>query len=270
MLLSRGFEVTRVTRRSHDVVTYSDVEPQVAQLLGTLNVSSRQCVDIGAADGKQGSNTYSLFRDGWSGLAIEPSETMFERLAVNYAPMPRVQLFRGFVTPDNVVDLLSAANIARSFGFLSLDIDGYDHDVLSALLSEFRPALICVEVNEKIPPPVRFAVRYSPDFHFRAGLCYGHSLATLADLLEAKTYVLLDLCYNNALAVPVESGLPGVSVEEAYDRGYRSKRDRLDKMPWNRSFEPLLEMTPADVVTFVNNQPDCKRNRDHYDIAPGT
>jgi hypothetical protein len=269
LLLARGFEVTRVTTGEDGAPAYSDVEQRVDRLLQKLSPSDRHCVDIGAADGKQGSNSYALFRAGWAGLAVEPDEGMFGRLALNHAGTPQVQLYRGFVTPHNVVPLLEAAGIPKTFGFLSLDVDGYDYDILVAVLATFRPALMCVEYNEKVPPPIRFRVRYSPDFTFREGICYGMSLATVHDLCAAHDLALLDVWYNNALLAPAERGLVGMGRDAAYQRGYVDRPDRLEKMPWNRQYESLRTMTPAGAIDVINRQPDCAGRRHHYEISEG-
>jgi len=267
LLLSRGFELTRVMARTDGTTAYSEVEEHIYRLLAELQVRDRHCVDIAAADGKQGSNTYALFRDHWLGLAVEADEHMFRRLAINYATLPAVQLHRGFVTPQNVESLITAAGIPESFGFLSLDIDGYDYDVLLAILSTFRPALMCVEINEKIPPPVRFAVRYSPEFVYRSGACYGMSLAALEDLRREKDYVIIDLWYNNALLAPAECGRESLDMTVAYKQGYIDRADRLEKLPWNLPFEVVQKMAPAEIVEFLNELPEFAQNRKHYDIS---
>lgn len=53
--------------------------------------------------------------------------------------------------PNSIGSLLKSFDIERNLSVLSLDIDGNDYWVLKAILSEFRPALIVTEINEKIP-----------------------------------------------------------------------------------------------------------------------
>jgi hypothetical protein len=63
------------------------------------------------------------------------------------------------VTPNNVVSLLLANDTPKEFAFLNLDLDGYDYFVLEQILTHYRPKLICKEINEKIPPPIKFSVK---------------------------------------------------------------------------------------------------------------
>jgi len=64
-------------------------------------------------------------------------------------------------------------------------------------LSSFRPRLIVTEINEKIPPPIRFVVKYDPAFKLRHHF-YGYSIAALGDLCARHDYGILRLEYNNA------------------------------------------------------------------------
>ncbi|HCF29514.1 MAG TPA: hypothetical protein DEV81_20445 [Cyanobacteria bacterium UBA11049] len=93
--------------------------------------------------------------NGWSGLAIEYNSEDFAELAEEYKDFSGVNLSRCMVTPDTVVPLLTSNRVPREFGVLSLDIDSYDRDVLAQILNSYRPSLICVEINEKIPPTAK-------------------------------------------------------------------------------------------------------------------
>jgi len=135
----------------------------IGEWLARVPPRHRVYVDIAAGDGVTMSNTLALARAGWNGLAVEGDAALFADLTRAYARYPKVRLASAMVTPDNVADLLRAHDVPREFGVLSLDIDGYDHFVLDRLLEAFRPGLICAEINEAIPPPVKFSVTSDPD-----------------------------------------------------------------------------------------------------------
>ena len=118
------------------------------------------CVDIAVSNGISMSNTYSLYKNGWSGLAVEFDARKFSYLASNYSAFSDVNLAKCKVRPQNVLSLLSANETPENFDFLSLDIDGYDFFVLEQILERYRPRLICTEINEKIPPPIKFTVKW--------------------------------------------------------------------------------------------------------------
>lgn len=254
-LTAAGLEVTRVERGAAGQVIYAVSEELIAQQLARcLRGAPHIAVDIGAAEGKSGSNTYRLFRSGWTGLAVEAEPTVFARLSLNYRALNGVVLYRGLATPLNILELLQAAGIPKRFGFLSLDIDGFDHDVLDTVLGDYRPALICAEINERFPPPILFNVPYSPQFQFDGDGCWGQSIATLDQLRARHGYVLLAVDYMNAFLAPGESGLEGISADEGYRAGYADRLDRLHRFPWLKEFEDLQRLPPLEAVDWITRR----------------
>lgn len=223
----------------------------IAQLLPREH--NRTAVDVGAGDGIRRSNTYALFRDGWKGVGVEyDSQTAF-KLAGAYRFYPNVSVCRCRITPDNIVPLLQAYEIEPEFSVLSLDIDGNDYWVLNALLQHFRPQIIVTEINEKIPPPIKFVVKYNPDFQLRHHF-YGYSMMMLEELMERHNYALLELEYNNAFLAPRElAGEQAVSIDVAYRQGYLERHDRKEKLPDNHDMETLHTISPEDGIKFLKN-----------------
>jgi len=147
------------------------------------------------------SNTYSLFLSGWKGVGIEADSGKFARLVRAYKNLPQAQACHSTADRDNIVPLLKSLGIERDLSVLSLDIDGNDYWVLKAILLEFRPALIITEINEKIPPPLRFLFKYAPNSQLRHHF-FGYSIGVLEDLCEQHDYGILELEYNNAFISP--------------------------------------------------------------------
>jgi hypothetical protein len=238
-------------------MSYNDEESIIAELFsaGRLPLRHEFCVDIGASDGLTMSNTHFLFSGGWKGLAVEYDPGRFAKLAHVYHRTPGVSLARARITPDNVVPLLAAYEAPRDLDFLSLDIDGYDHFVLDRILSAYRPTLICAEINEKIPPPVKFTVKYHPDYVWGENHFYGQSLSKLHEQCERHNYAIVRLEYCNAFLVPKEINPPeALSPERAYREGYLDRRERLARFPWNADMDHLHAMSPEQVVAAVEKR----------------
>src|SRR5947207_9797925 len=161
-LTAVGVDVRRLRRRRRGRASNFAEEQIIASWLARVPPRHRFYVDIAAGDGETMSNTLALATAGWNGLAVEADPAEFARLTGAYARHPHVRLERSVITPDNVIDVLRASGAPRDLGVLSLDIDGYDHFVLARLLEHYRPGLICAEINESIPPPVKFSVTYRP------------------------------------------------------------------------------------------------------------
>lgn len=212
---------------------------------------NRTAVDIGASDGKRGSNTLFLFKNGWRGVGIESDSRKLCKLARTYKYFPDVAACRLGVTPANVVPLLKAYSIEREFEVLSLDIDSYDYFVLEAILSSYRPSIVISEINEKIPPPIRFRVKYSPDFQFGHHF-YGYSISCLTELCKQFDYAIVGLEYNNVFLVPNElAGGHSLAVEEAYKQGYLNRPDRQEKFSRNEDMEILHSLDEKEGMEFI-------------------
>ena len=212
---------------------------------------SRVAVDIGAGDGVKGSNTYALFSEGWKGLGVECDARRAEKLAKTYARFRGVAACHRRVTPEGVAPLLREHGVGRGFAVLSLDIDSYDYLVLAELLAAFRPQIVVTEINEKIPPPIRFHVKYDPHFRLRHHF-FGYSIASLADLCAEHDYAIMSLEYNNAFLAPRELyGAEPRSVEAIYREGYVERPDRRKKFPSNHDVDILHTLSPADALAFL-------------------
>ena len=211
----------------------------------------RTVVDIGAGNGVRWSNSYALLLEGWRVLGIEADQQKFSLLTRVYRDYPKAHAAHCRAEPENIVSLFRSLDIEKNFSVLSLDIDGNDYWVLEAILSSFRPSLIVTEINEKIPPPIRFVIKYDPDFTLRHHF-YGYSIASLSDLCARHGYGILELEYNNAFLAPKElGGSRFIDAETAYAEGYRDRPDRKQRFQLNFDMEELLSMTPEEGMAFL-------------------
>jgi hypothetical protein len=228
----------------------------IIDLLNNLVTENDYVLDIGASNGIEASNTYHLFKAGSPGLLVEPDGKKIAILAREYKEF-NVSIFRCKATPTTVVPILKAARAPKNPMFLSFDIDTYDYYVLYALLEQYRPTLICAEINEKIPYPVRFAVKYSPDHCYAGNHFFGMSIATLGDLGKDFGYDLIHVNYNNAFLIPHECNQNGgwmTDVQEHYLAGYVNKPDRKQRFPRNADLDLLLEMEdPEQIVHYLKH-----------------
>jgi hypothetical protein len=245
-----------------------DEERMLAEFVARLlpEGHDRIAVDIGAGDGIRGSNTYALFRQGWRGVGFEGDERRARRLSRAYKSFDRVEARQALVTPSNVVELLCEHDVPTDFGVLSLDIDSYDYWVLDSILESFRPRVVVTEINEKIPPPVRFVVKYDPDFRLQHHF-FGYSITSLEELCRRHDYALIALEYNNAFIAPCEllGVLRPLDASTAYRRGYLERPDRRERFPRNHDMETLHSLSPAASVEFLDNF--FAQHRGKYDLS---
>jgi hypothetical protein len=222
-----------------------------------LNIDSGYVVDMAASDGVSQSCTLEFFKDvRWHGLAVEMDAAKFAKLSFIYSNFPNAKLARGRVTPQNVSSLLDAFEVPRKFTLLNLDIDSYDLHVLSSILnSGYKPTIISMEVNEKIPPPIYFTVNYNDSHYWHGDHFYGCSLVAAAQTVKPFGYVLESLQYNNAFFIDSDIAAGKIidsDVHSAYFTGYAAKADRLALFPYNANVDCLLTMNKDDSIKFIN------------------
>ena len=163
-------------------------EDMIAQSLINTNVG--RYVDIGSGHPVRGSNTYSLYRQGWSGLLVDPlrsniglsrkirhRDTCVEALCT-YSDQPAVTFWEytpyeySTASPNQVAELARRGHTAdhsydlRSYSLetlvtahgmldarlLSIDVEGMDLEVLQGNnWKYFRPEIILVEEWESTP-----------------------------------------------------------------------------------------------------------------------
>lgn len=211
----------------------------------------RTVVDVGAGNGVRWSNSYALLLAGWKTLGIEADLQKYALLARVYSKFPHARAAHALVSPDNIEELLRDFGIEHNFGVLCLDIDGNDYWVLDRILSKFRPGLIVTEINENIPPPLRFVVKLNPNFQLRHHF-YGYSISMLEDLCRKYDYGILELEYNNAFLAPAE--LASAQFRDAapvYREGYLSRPDRKERFASNLDMEALHSLSPEAGMVFL-------------------
>jgi hypothetical protein len=220
-------------------------------------------VDIGAQDGVLGSQTLALAKRGWAGVAYEADPEIAESMKRTYSSLPTVNVRTNLVTPDNICDLLRNDNVPANFGFLSLDIDSFDYFILESVLGEFSPTVICVEINELIPPPILFSVVYKESNFWSGDSFQGFSIQMIHNLCNAFGYDIGELHYNNLLLVKRPGAITTASnIADAYRAGYLLRHDRAIHFPWNEPHKEIWSADPEDALQtlremFQDRLDDC-------------
>lgn len=251
----------KVSMKQTSQITSSLGEDEVIKkYLDGLPNHIRYVVDIAAADGLWMSNTFSLFNKGYAGLALEYNSKRFAKLADWYQFFPEARLMRCKAKPNNIIELLKTAECPKNFGFLNLDVDSYDHFILDRMLTEYRPSLICAEINERIPAPIKFTVKFDNDHFWKEDNFYGQSVCKLNELAIKYDYDLVEVHYCNAFLIPKElnKSFKALDPTFAYQVGYANKADRKQKFPTNTEVEHLQHIPVEEAMKWLSNHFDQK------------
>jgi len=217
------------------------------------------CVDIGAGDGINQSSTHGfLIREGWTGLVIEMDSVDFGKLAYVYSDFPHILLSKSTVSPSNISTILKFYAVPHDFDILNVDIDSYDLDVVDSMLAaNYKPKIMSMEINEKIPPPIYFSVNYDPAYSSAKDHFYGCSITAATKVVKPHGYILHSVVYNNAIFVraDIAYGLfTDADISLAYDVGYRSKPDRQQLFYWNKDVDSFLNYeNPSLLIEAISN-----------------
>jgi hypothetical protein len=224
----------------------------IAQILDRIN-HNNFIVDIGAGDLRSFSNSRAFLDRGFKGICIEASaftaakaleEIRDYKLDVTYLKAP--------ANPSNIVSLLDCLSTPIYYSLLSIDIDSFEPWLLRAILTKYRPAVVCVEFNNRIPLGIHYQLKYEPNLLTKdLTLFASMSLDTSNQLFADYDYVLLNVVMNNLIAVDRRYYQGnGPQISDLWNRGYFETNWR-QTMPWNRPFEQLYSMPTNEVVSFL-------------------
>lgn len=179
------------------MVTETQMAMQASEALRAENreLIGSYVVNIGSNDGKSMDDPCYEFFSKLESPGVCLDGGLFPSIH-QHLPWERVKKIMGkFVAPGNIGPFLRSEGTPNKGHFLKIDIDGFDAQILSKMLSlGFEFDIIQIEVNPEFPPPVRFAVQFHPMFKpgGQSGF-YGASCAYVADCAAPYGYVPLAL-----------------------------------------------------------------------------
>jgi hypothetical protein len=195
----------------------------IKKILEILPSKDKWCVEFGAWDGQDASNTRNLIiNEGYSAVLIEGDKAKFAELQKNYAQKKNVitiNQFVGFKNQDNLDCILKTTSIPFDFDFICIDIDGNDYHVWKAM-AKYQPKLVCIEFNPTIPTEIRFVQPADPAIN------QGSSLLSLAELGKEKGYELASVLPYNAFFVKSEY-YPLFGIDDNSPKALRTDLDSI-------------------------------------------
>ena len=225
--------------------------PTVKNIKDIVKQTTNFAVDIGAGEvppdpriESEESQCDILFRENpsFGGLLIDCNKNKIPKLQTRYKDNPNVKAVDVKITTDNVLGILEENKVPEGF-YLTIDIDGFDLFVIEKILTKHRPSFIVAEINEKIPPPIKFTVNDDPEYSWGSDCFYGFSIQCLENIIKEHNYKILMVDYDNVILVPDDNKeVENVNqhILDAYMDGYVNKELVLERQNNPEEFYRLV------------------------------
>lgn len=163
-------------------------------LRSQLKSQNRYCIEIGSADGIENNSAWLIFTAQYSGLLIDGNPALVKRAQRTVMRHSTGAQYRNlFVNNGEAIQQIKSIAWHTDPDLLSMDIDGNDYHIASALLSTgFRPKIVVVEYNSVFGPNRSVTIPYQENFVFRKAhpshLYYGVSICAWKRLFASHNY----------------------------------------------------------------------------------
>ncbi len=166
-------------------------------LFSLIPPGNRRCLELCAGDGIECNTANLIVNHGWWGWLFDADEERVQRGRALYGVHKDTFLHpptftRGWITAENVNQLVADAGLRGPIDLLSLDLDGNDYWIWKAL-DVVEPLVVVCEVHNAVPPDLAVTIPYDPNFVLDsfANDFRSVSLAAMVSLGREKGYRLV-------------------------------------------------------------------------------
>jgi hypothetical protein len=174
------------------IYSQNDEDGIIAEIFNRIGTTNKIFVEFGVENGLE-CNTLALLFQGWKGLWIEGSEAHVNKIKNGLRKTiakGNLSIAHSFITRENIDSTISSVIHESEIDLLSVDIDGNDYHVFSAITC-VRPRVVVIEYNAKFPPSIKYCQEYNENHRWDGSDNFGISLSALTDGLRDKGYCLV-------------------------------------------------------------------------------
>lgn len=230
-------------------------------LIRNVDVRNKTFVEFGVEDYQEANTRFLLMNNNWTGLVIDGSKENIDKLR-KWDLFWKYDLTAvdEFITRDNINQIITDAGFAGEIGILSVDIDGNDYWVLSAIQC-VKPCILICEYNNTFGDVKRVTIPYDEGFYrtdsHYSNLYWGASLGAFKDYADQNGYYYFgsNSAGNNAFFVRkdcVDENLIPKRCNEFVISKYResrSMRGELTYLKGSKKLEAIKDMLLVNLAS---------------------
>ena len=206
---------------------------------------NKTCLEVGAWDGVEGSNTFYLRKfHSFSSILIEVDEELYSKLELlaDYKTFTYKKYIAAKGKGQDTIDYFIKRHF-KNLGVLSLDIDSNDLEVFENLTH--KPTIVIIEYNRKFPPHI--------DYQDPPNMVYfRHSAKAVERVAMKKGYRVVASSADNLILLNKdvinkknEEFIPNLSVEKILDT---PKKNKLGLIPCKQWTYRYLTMKKPNII----------------------
>ena len=215
----------------------------LAYLIGAFPNIPKTCLEVGASDGVENSNTNPLWTNGWKALLIEAGQEAHAKLVENSAGHAATTVPTR-ITPTGIFSLdaiIRRAGFLSDLGVCSIDIDSCDYWIFAHM--QARPAIVIIECNPDFPILVSYHDPEGPSL-------LRHSARAVAELGAKKGYRAIACTGPNVILMREDiiatnpDAAPNAPLFALEDTAYTASRSRWIVGAKPFTYRPIFKRRP--------------------------
>jgi hypothetical protein len=177
--------ISQLPTKNRKIFSQGGQDGIIESIVENIYIENKFCVEFGydtpGLTGGCGPNCANLvINRKWNNLYLGGS---YEN--------PEINLYKHFLTTENIVDIFKQYNVPLNLGYISIDVDSTDLWLLDNLLEYYRPSFFSSEYNVNIPHEHAITFPNNPAEYWQVNKVFGASLKCFDIVAKKYGYSLV-------------------------------------------------------------------------------
>lgn len=238
-------------------------------LIHNVDIDKKTFIEFGTGNYFESNTRFLMMNNNWSGFVMDGNNKSIEKLK-QWEDIWKYDLTAraAYITKDNINQLILDAGYSGDIGILSIDLDGVDYWILSAINCVSPRILIC-EYNNIFGAEKMVTVPYDETFdrtkaHY-SWLYWGASISAFRNWAEKNNYYYVgsNSAGHNAFFVRkdcIEKDKIPLYADKFVECKYSESRGENGQLTHKRGNEALKDIKEMRVINLETNSEDTIEN----------